>query len=114
MERRRSVIAAQHAMAIVIRRGRVAGGAVAVAGSVAVAIAVIAVMPAMITRIGGVAVDRGAFALSIGRIGCEVAGTAVGRALVGVVVRMHRAAVRLILVHLIGQPLIGAAAAGAA
>src|ERR1700730_2318670 len=102
----RSVIAAQHAMAVVIGRGGVARGVVAGARRVAVAIAVITVMPVMITRI-----DRGAFALPIGRIGCEVAGTAIGRALVGVVILMHRAGVGLILIHRIGQPLVGAAAA---
>src|SRR5450756_2217598 len=91
---------------------------IAAMGRVAIAIAVVSGVAIMIAMAGGVAIVIGAMmiaALLIGRIGREVAGTAIGRALVGIVILVHRSGISIILLFRIGQPLIGrGAAAGVA
>src|ERR1700722_6251556 len=69
-------------------------------GAIAVALAAIAI------RVMAIAAVLGHAAFAIDPIRRKVAGTAIGRALDGVIILMHRIGVAVVLLHRVGQPLI--------
>src|ERR1700688_2873327 len=110
----RSVVAAQNVLAIAVAAGHaVVAIAQPVMRRVAVPGSIIMVIAHM--RVPGVVVvaviwmPAGYSTFPIGRIRREIAGAGIGRALIGVVILMHRRRGDFILLHRIRQPLIGPA-----
>src|SRR5665213_3748431 len=109
----KSVVAAHPVpvhLAVTISHRRAVADVVTVRGVEARRIAGAIAVGVDIAIMVGVANTPAAFA--IGRIRREVAGTAIGRALIGIIILMHPL-FGAVFAHRIGQPLIGPAAAAA-